>query len=513
MKFQNNPVLSPFFATTAFSTEEAEWLCDPDYTAAKKASAEAKKGAQAIKEEIARLLFSVFDQEPTKKAALDTPTEAALTEAAWIEEIRAQTAQDPWKATQFSATAATQEKRQPPSKYQKWRLITFYNWHAWWFTGIRLFMVRFGRVMAKTGYAFMPAFFSLFGLSYGLAFLVDLLVVLKVTFNPRSIREALDKKQGFFKPTWIRFKTILTKDNRPYRMLNDSVWFIVNCVVFCAAGPWYVILNPILNTIGFSFDAVHETGWCIRDYYKNTILIRKLTKNIQDKSTIQKENEKRKQQALQTNNTLSVDQLTQQIQETTKQIQVLSLICEQITQKRHDTARRRLWASGFTTLILVGMLLIYFPPTALPGAVIIGSAIALAAGSIFTGLGRRLYLTIEDIFNDYRKKKSQHTPPAATTITILAQMPIPQQSKPLTPNTKNLSLAARRPKSNNPAPFTLTPETHHKQTDHYSDTPPDSAIHFHSPGKASPPSLLRQFSSERNASPIRHPSPQFAAAH
>ena len=235
--------------------------------------------------------------------------------------------------------------------------------------------------------------FSVLGLSYGITFLVDLIVVLKVTFNPTLIKKELAAGNGFWKPLWVRFKNILTKDNRPYRMTNDLVWFVVNVITFCLAGPLYLLLNPILNLIGFSYDTVHESFWLGRDWQKHSRLITKIDNEIAELV-----NQKSKAQPLTPKDTSIIQEKispTGDTPTTQEKIDALNLMKTQLVAKRNEIARRRLWISICTTLILIGMVLVYFPPTTIPGAFLIGSGLALAAGSLLTGLGRRIFLTVE----------------------------------------------------------------------------------------------------------------------
>lgn len=337
-----------------FTIEEKEWLCSFDPTPQKEATQEDLDAIQHTKEwqkEIARNLSESFEQG------------------------NEETTRDPWKAHEYRQKAGLPSE--PPGN-MFFRTDTFYRYHAWWLTGIRLLLVRVNRIVGKVAKSFLPSFFAFFGLSYGIGFALDLFIVLTTTFSPKLTPQEREANEGFWKRTWTRFKNIITKGNRPYRMMNDFVWFTVNLIVLCTAGPLYLLLNPILNLVGFGFDTTHEFFWLGRETQKHQRLISKLNQEIRA-----------------TENLLAENQDNQQLK---NDLLRLNLVRDKIKEKRNAVIRQKLWISCWTAVVMVGMILVYFPPTTIPGAFLIGSGLALIGGSLFTGLGRRLYLYAESYF-------------------------------------------------------------------------------------------------------------------
>lgn len=372
--------------TLFFTIEEKEFICQLDFSPSKKATNEQRRIAALAakdKKQLCLELAKVFEYGNDHAA------------------------KDQWKAHQYRKKAGITTK--PPGP-EYLNTDSFYKFHAWWFTGIRLFLVRVNRFFVYFGQTFLPAFFSFFGLSYGFSFLFDIAVVLKTTFAPKKTPEEIRQNHSFWKRTWLRFKNVIQKDNRPYRLMNDAVWFLVNLTVLCTAGPLFLLLNPILNLVGFSFDTVHEFFWLGRDTQKYTRLMQKI--NHQIKHDCQKLASNPEDTALRDN------------------IAKQRLMYDKLKHQRYLVMRRRLWISVCTALVLVGMVLLYFPPTTLPGAFLIGSGIALAAGSLATGLGRRLYLILEEWIKKKKGQQSAKQAPSSTQKLRKSMGPVPGSKTP-----------------------------------------------------------------------------------
>jgi hypothetical protein len=400
--FQDDPFLQSFFycddPALSFSVEELEWLCEPQYAPKISDTRHSNlvqttiQRAQAIKQLLAEKLVTLFE----------TDNEEAT--------------QDLWKVWQYKKQYQT-ERPSPPRQPTWARLETIYNWHVWWFTGIRLFLLRVGRIAAICGRAFLPMFFRIFGLSYGVTFLIDLLVVLKVTFNPKAIRADLRKGKGLWKPLRRRFKLILKQGNRPYRMMNDCVWFVVNVTLLATTGPLFLVISPFLNLTCFIFDAGHESFWLGWETKKYNRLLKKLKQHI-----------KRHYQDI---DKLSPTSPEYQIKYQTHQqaIETLEKIHTAVKNSRSSMLKRRAWITFWTIVLLVGMAMIYFPPTTGPGVLLAGAVLALISGSIFIGLGRRLYLTVEKPIKSILVERHKQTPTHTPTLGIYYLLQY--KSKPL----------------------------------------------------------------------------------
>jgi hypothetical protein len=283
-----------------------------------------------------------------------------------------------------------------PSKPTLLSINTLSTVHGW-FSSLRLFFVRLNRLLVPFARAFLPALFSILGLSYGISFAIDLFIVLKYTFSPLSPSQEEKKlPYKFWKRSWIRFKHIIQEDNRPYRMLNDGIWFTINIVTFCLVGPLYLLLNPILNIIGFGFDTTHEFFWLGRNLQKYTSLIKKLQEELAN-----------------TNTALNTPINEPQHAALQKDIREMNLTLKELINKRKMITHRQIYTAIFTALIFVGMALLFFPPTSLPGAFLIGSAFVFCTGSLFSGLGRRLYMSgKESLPKLWRAFKKRINPPS-----------------------------------------------------------------------------------------------------
>jgi|GEM_PF-4351613 len=301
-----------------------------------------------------------------------------------------ETIQDDWKAYTYRKKAGLQPDAPGSMLLNPESYFAFHGW----FTSFRLFLVRLGRILTRVGFAVLPPFFSLFGLSYGIGLAINLITVLGIVFKPKLSPYEKEKfspsaeKISFYnllKIGWLRLKNALRDDGMLYLLLNDSIWFAVNLIVLCTSGPLFLIINPALNLFGFAFDAVHEFSWFGSDANKYTAVMGKLFKLIE-----------LKKEELQKN---PADESLK------KDIEKLQFMYEEMRLKRKEVIRRRLWISVCTALILIGMVMVYFPPTTVPGAFLIGSGLALGAGSVLTGLGRRFFLKAYEYGCNWWEKK------------------------------------------------------------------------------------------------------------
>lgn len=226
-----------------------------------------------------------------------------------------------------------------------------------WYTSIRLFLVRFNRVVPITNAVFSRVL-SIAGFSYGLEFLVELGVVLYSTFRANTPEEDAANVTR-----WQRFKNTLLKPDRVNRMLNAAVWCGVNVAAFILTGG----ASIILNLCGFSFDVFNEISAGIIEYKQHKQLHDKLTAQIKARQD---------------------EQTGQDKPESIEALNAARSVCK---QKMNAVLKERVYRTVMVSLILVGMVMVWFPPTMIPGAFLIGSGLALGAGSVCMGLGRRLW--------------------------------------------------------------------------------------------------------------------------
>lgn len=263
-------------------------------------------------------------------------------------------ARDPRKARQYAGEPNPEESgKQTERVYNGFR----------WFNACRLFVVRLLRVLRFAGISFSGAFLSnlsmlstIGGLSYGLEVIVDLTIVLRETFAWREHR-------------WKRFWAVLTKDHRPHRLANALVWFGVNLACFFLTGGAAAILNVSL----FMFDVFNDAWKAFRELRGYWQLADTFEKKLES---------------------LNADPVANH-----KEIARYQYYLKQTKNKMSGVAKINLYQVALTLTILTGMILIFFPPAggvALMSVLaikILGASLAMA-GSLFGGLGRKIYTSL-----------------------------------------------------------------------------------------------------------------------
>lgn len=350
-----SPIESKTQLLPTLTLTEKELLCHLDVGANKKA----KELQQQYAEEIARLYDGGYEG------------------LSW----------DPWKAHDLRKKVGL-----PSTPPDSLTTDDFHTYHGW-FNGLRLLIGRIGRIFTGLGKGFLPTFFGAFGLTLGITFLVESIYVLYITFKPGISPAEKELNIPFWQRTWRRFKNCVTEDGRAYRLMNDSIWFAINLTAFILTGPFYLLVGPVLNSIGFFFDASHEFFWLGRHTHKQVRLANKLTEQIK-------------------------------VCDDPEETQLLTLLHEQTIAKRNEVIRKHLWIAFWTAVVFVGMLLVYFPPTTIPGAFLIGAGTALIAGSLFTGLGRRIYLAVDKLWHKLTDSKPVDKPAQDSTLNITQNLDI-----------------------------------------------------------------------------------------
>lgn len=270
-----------------------------------------------------------------------------------------------------------------------------------WFTSVRLFFLRTNRIFRFAGYtstAFAFVFYTtcvtLGGLSYFIPLGWDIGVVIYETFIRE--RNARERSLSLLRCGWERFRTVMLEEDdkgnkRIYRMLNDSIWVTINLIGIVFTGGNFIFLgvvlnavffNAVINVAGFVFDALNEFVLGCVNYYKFHVLENKI-----EKITNQQ------QWAIQADQAFLHDGEAERLQE---EINSLMLLKEKIKNKRLDILNGRLRVVISAVLLVVGMILAYFPPTTIAGAAIIGAVLAEVFGSLTMSLGARLFKLAED---------------------------------------------------------------------------------------------------------------------
>ncbi len=341
-----------------FSVDELETLCEPTYEADKNKPEEAAvvENAQEQKKIIAKSLIPIF------------------------KEGRKDVARDEWKAAKYQQISAHDVIETPDTPV---RTATLFDFHGL-LNSFRLFLVRIHRFFVVAGVVILPRLFALWGLSCALTLLADIVIVFKNTFiddlqikNKIKLAKDSNASFGFFQKLKLalgeigsnpsrylrdagyRFKNSMLKDNRPPRMLNDALWFGINLTVFLVTGPiGAALINPLLNLIGFTFDAGISGFLTGKRYVHMTNIIDKLNAQI------------------------TAFRALKNTPENQKSINTLSFMVVKMKEKRTENMNERIRNTIFLSLVLVGMVLIFaFPPATAPAGFIIGSVLALGFGT------------------------------------------------------------------------------------------------------------------------------------
>lgn len=290
---------------------------------------------------------------------------------------------DLWKSKAYgdeelSATLVATKKR-----------MDFFYLTLGWFTSFRLFFLRINRIFDYNHLAFIvdrtvevgntffntifnaildnaKTLFSILGLSYFVELLGDVSIIAKAAFFPTQ-----EEKEN--NPSaWSRALNTFRKGERVPRMANALVWGVVNLLGFFFTGG----VSAGLNTGLFVFDVFVDVYKYYRDRSKHVCLANQIRKQ-----KVELENE--------------LDNPTADHDLIKKQIATKDQILIQIKQQQTTVTNKRLYGLIITSVILVGMLLIFFPPAGIiPLSIatlkMIGAYMAFS-GSIFGGLGKRIF--------------------------------------------------------------------------------------------------------------------------
>ncbi|MBV8802929.1 MAG: hypothetical protein JO131_08225, partial [Gammaproteobacteria bacterium] len=257
---------------------------------------------------------------------------------------------------------------------------TFYKYTGL-FTAERLFVLRGNNILKYFNKDFIPTFsktlcpFALFGFSYGLELLFDIGILVKAFLKGQSVRDT------FY------------KDDRPARMANAFVWLACNMLCFVISGG---IINAVANLTAFAFDIGNELYRTRKELKKYETLLHKVTEKIKIlEGKINK---------------TSADLSTEK-----NELEKLRCVQNQLQNKIQSVKQKRYWIVACTAMIFVGMALVLFPPAFIPYAGLIGSVIAFTSGSVFLGLGKR-------VFEWVRQLKIQQSP-----VVVKKPMPVPNK--------------------------------------------------------------------------------------
>lgn len=284
--------------------------------------------------------------------------------------------------------------------YKSLSLNAFLNYVQGWITSPRLFSLRNVRILIfdglLTAQSIVAQINRYLGLSYIISIVPDTWNWLNEAFRPLTETE---KEKGFtyWESIWPRIVDSMTENDevgnggiRWYRYINDNTWFYINLVgivtgVVLATGLAFTVL-AITNLIGFFIDVCNESVLALVNYLEFSIFQDEIEDRLKKLDAIKtqveyEENEKA---------VSYVDEMIRQHQ----------LVHEQLDQKKKTLVRTGLRIFTMLSLVLIGMVLVFYPPTAIAGAKFIGSGMALLYGSgnfvtgftskMFTWIGKRV---------------------------------------------------------------------------------------------------------------------------
>lgn len=244
-----------------------------------------------------------------------------------------------------------------------------------WYTSIRILFLNLNRII---GYfeklnvskirSFLPKWFGFLGLSYGITFMADILQVAALTIGPYFHPETNPDHI----PWHTRLYNAWQADGRASRMANDGFWFAANLAGIIITGG----LSLIINFIGFSYDVAHE----IVDGAISLNDRRKFINKLQAK----------------------IDKVKDDSKEMTK-VEKLTVIKDHYVKTSSSVSNvlAKLRPLAIVTLILVGALLIAFPPAGIPAAVALGLGIGISTfgACVLGGVTPRVWGLMKKGFN------------------------------------------------------------------------------------------------------------------
>ena len=246
-----------------------------------------------------------------------------------------------------------------------------------WYSTFRLWLWRFNRFYGQFNAPFLPNFYSLFGISYGVDLLIDLSIVLEaVFFAPLAPHE---KNWSWLRIGATRLKNILLDDQRGFNILNNALWLTINVTVFFVSPQTAIILNMC----GFGADTFVDMAKGFRELWRHGKLLWKAWRE-------------RKELEKTLKNTPEHDRTAEQKNELRK----LQLIESSLKWKVAGLALKHGSQLIGTVLIFVGMALFWgFPPLAPASQIIMTVGAGLVSGASTLHLMKKIYLSAPGWYN------------------------------------------------------------------------------------------------------------------
>ncbi len=311
-------------------------------------------------------------------------------------------------------------------------------------------------------------------LIYGVRLLVDTAEVAADVFFPRGDDIALTYLQ--------RLKKTFT-DDRAKRMRNDIFWMGVNLAdviytLFAYASFGALLIPKILLVIGYAFDTGHEAyDWKrVFDLKKLQNKVEKQVKAVDAKFRPAKdklEGLKLKMsvlsshyfqyqkpcylkalQEVQQEYQAAKAELSPLIEKHEKEKAALIHIQNKLAEEKRARQKTIIYTVAMMALIAVGSgMFLFCPPAGI--AMIVGACVALAAGSVFSGLGKKLYQSGKNIWKKLRTKN----PPKEISTPSMTQQTLAPTVAPVQKKLNQSTNIVNRATTPSPTHITIEPST------------------------------------------------------
>ena len=280
------------------------------------------------------------------------------------------------------------------ASFKKWwndiSWSSFAHYVQGWWTSPRLFALRDVRIEIFTGIRSATSTLSSVirwgGLSYALSLIIDLPTIAYETFKPLTDKE-LAHNWDYWDVLGPRFASVMEERDelgnggpRWYRVTNDKTWFDINLFgilllfgVFALAAPMVAAITGMINVVGFAIDVCNEAVMGILDYLEYAIFEDEIEDRI-----------KQHEDAIKSFDGDNVKFIKDEIQR-------LKIVQTKLAEKKVAILKDRLRVVISLSLLVFGMILVFFPPLSILGAKTVGAGMALLFGSTGTGFVPRMW--------------------------------------------------------------------------------------------------------------------------
>ncbi|MHB1946790.1 MAG: hypothetical protein ACYCQI_01580 [Gammaproteobacteria bacterium] len=316
--------------------------------------------------------------------------------------------QDKWKAKQYHLRAQTVTAADLECGNALFNTSQAYNALAW-YNSARIAIARIHRPIEVHYKALLPKKlgnlpFGILALTSGIELLVDTCIIIKSLVMPGP-----DEPKSVAQ----RFKNIMNKDDRIYRMSNAALWFSINLACLFITGG----LSIVLNLAGMAADVVVEGVRAASQIRRYNKMLEKVDHRIHELEASIKQNSVRKmiiksqikqiecleKTGLETNKKFKLDSSIVEnykklqnelegLRDQEKEYKNLFAVKEQIQEQREAVKQARRRSVLIAVGVLVAMSVFFLAPVVqIPVLAVVGAWAALTIGSVLGGFARRAW--------------------------------------------------------------------------------------------------------------------------